>query len=70
MNMQFIFLYLTSWKMDLWFNIIIIIERYYTAKRCRFELFGVVAAKGGFTPVPRLPKPGSLSLDQGNRVWN
>lgn len=26
------------------------------------SLFGVVSAKGGFAPVPRVPKPGSLSL--------
>jgi hypothetical protein len=28
------------------------------------SVFGVVAAKGGFAPVPRSRKPGSLSLDE------
>jgi IS30 family transposase len=32
------------------------------------SVFGVVAAKGGFAPVPRSRKPGSLSLDEREEI--
>jgi len=32
------------------------------------SVFGVVAAKGGFAPMPRSRKPGSLSLDEREEI--
>jgi len=32
------------------------------------SVFGVIAAKGGFAPVPRSRKPGSLTLDEREEI--
>jgi hypothetical protein len=32
------------------------------------SVFGIIAAKGGFAPVPRSRKPGSLSLDEREEI--